>query len=82
MEVLPRNAQRTHPYAEDFLGERNTAYDNPIASRHFLPTCARFSSRLYLRTGTQILSIGSADLVRSYLMSRRSRTYCLRGVNP
>ena len=69
MEVLPRNAQRTQINAEDFIGERNNAYDNPTASRLFLPTCARFSSRLYLRTGSQILSIGSADLVNSQFMT-------------
>lgn len=81
MEDFPRNAQRTQSYAEDFMGDTNTAYGDFRASRHFLPTCARFSSRLYLRTGSQILSIGSADLVSSQSMTGRWRVHCLHGVD-
>ena len=80
MEYLPRSAQRTQGYSEDLIGGRNTTHEIPRASRHFLPICARFSSRLYLRTGSQILSIGSADLVGSQLVTRRSPICCLRGI--
>ena len=79
MEFVPRDAQGMQTSAVNFNEEESTAFGNFRAMRHFLPTWARFSSRLYLRTGSQILSIGSADLVNGRSITAGSRANCLSG---
>lgn len=57
-------ALQSSPALTDFLTDRARADETARTSLPYWPTCARFSSLLYLRTTSQLLGIGSADLVR------------------